>query len=356
MRNLSRLAAGLVLAAGLNICLTAQNPTAAISNGQVKATLYLPDSKNGFYRGSRFDWSGVVSSLQYAGHSYYGPWFERSSPEVNDFIYDGDAIVAGPCTSIMGVPEEFSTNRAGLGYDEAKVGGTFIKIGVGVLRKPDDRPYSMFRLYEIVDNGKWTVHTASDSVEFIQELADPASGYAYVYSKRVSLTPGKPQMVLEHRLRNTGKRTIQTSVYNHNFMRLDNQAPGPDLVFKTAFQPQASGPQPGTPQPGAPPAANPVEIHGNQIALTKTLSGKERVMVQLSGFGTDSKDYDFRIENRKLGFGLRITSDRPLSRAMIWGIRSVIAVEPFNEMTIEPGSEFTWKTTYDYYTFPKDPM
>jgi hypothetical protein len=319
-----------------------ESPTVAISNGHVKATLYLPDAEKGYYRGTRFDWSGVVSSLEYAGHNYYGPWYEAIDPQVADFEYRGDQIVTGPCTSIMGVPEEFTTNNAALGWDEVKAGGTFIKIGVGVLRKPDDGRYSMFRLYEIVDGGTWSVKRTASSVEFTQTLSDPATGYAYVYRKRVSLTPGKPQMVLEHSLRNTGRRTIQSSVYDHNFMRMDNQAPGPDFAIKLAFEPQ----------PAAPTESNPVAFHGNQVAFTRTLSGQDHVMVPLRGFGGDAKDYDLRIENRKLGFGVRARGNRPLSRAALWGIRSVFSVEPFIDMTIEPGSEFTWTITYDYYTIP----
>ncbi|MGH2564453.1 MAG: hypothetical protein ACRDE5_08070, partial [Ginsengibacter sp.] len=45
-------------------------PEAEITNGLITAKLYLPDAENGYYRGSRFDWSGVISDLQYKGHSY----------------------------------------------------------------------------------------------------------------------------------------------------------------------------------------------------------------------------------------------------------------------------------------------
>src|SRR5439155_2547549 len=54
-----------------------------------------------------------------------------------------------------------------------------------------------------------------DSVRFTQELTDPSSGYGYIYRKTVRLVEGKPEMVLEHSLRNTGRRTIQSAVYNH---------------------------------------------------------------------------------------------------------------------------------------------
>jgi len=35
----------------------ADYPEARISNRQIKAKVYLPDPKTGFYRGLRFDWS-----------------------------------------------------------------------------------------------------------------------------------------------------------------------------------------------------------------------------------------------------------------------------------------------------------
>src|SRR5689334_7012746 len=158
-----------VLALSLQICIPAMSqepPQAAISNGQLHVGIYLPDPTKGFYRGTRFDWSGVIHTLEYKGHNYYGPWFTKTDPKISDFIFQGDDIIAGPCSAITGPVEEFSTNQKGLGFDDAKPGGTFIKIGVGVLRKPDDKAYSPYRLYEIVDSGKWNVHANNDSIEF----------------------------------------------------------------------------------------------------------------------------------------------------------------------------------------------
>ena len=118
-------------------------PVAEISNGKISATVYLPDPVNGFYQGTRFDWSGVVRSLEANGHSYNGPWFTKRSETVRDFIYDGEDIVAGPCSSTMGPADEFRP----LGYDAAKPGGTFVKIGVGMLKRTDEKAYDAFRLY-----------------------------------------------------------------------------------------------------------------------------------------------------------------------------------------------------------------
>src|SRR5689334_23225472 len=129
MRFASLLLAGGILAA-------ADFPEAEISNGSIRATLRLPDPARGYYRGTRFDWSGVISSLQYKGHEYFGQWFEKYDPKTHD--------------AIMGPVEEFRTGDAGLGYDEARTGGTFIRIGVGVVRKPEEPQYRQFNTYDIV--------------------------------------------------------------------------------------------------------------------------------------------------------------------------------------------------------------
>lgn len=69
----------------------------------------------------------------------------------------------------------------------------------------------------------------------------------------------------------------------------------------------------------------------------------------IAGFGTEPKDYDIRIENPQAGAGIHITGNRPLSRASLWSIRAPLSVEPFIDMKIEPGAEFTWRIQYDFY-------
>ena len=161
-----------------------------------------------------------------------GRGFRRPIRKVHDFVYEGRDIVAGPCSATTGPADEFGQ----LGWEETKAGGKFIKIGVGALRKPEEGAYDKFKLYEIADPGKWTVRKTPDSVEFTHELADPASGYGYVYRKVLRLTKGQPEMVLEHALKNSGRRAIQTDVYNHNFLVLDGAPPGPGLTSPFRFQ------------------------------------------------------------------------------------------------------------------------
>ena len=70
--------------------------------------IHLPDPENGYYRGTRFDWSGAISSLTHKGHEYFGEWQKSSDPYLHD--------------RITGPVNEFRTNGKGLGYDEAPAG------------------------------------------------------------------------------------------------------------------------------------------------------------------------------------------------------------------------------------------
>ena len=315
-------------------------PEAHISNGQITATLYLPDAQRGFYRSTRFDWSGVIASLEYNGHHYYGPWFTGADASVRDFVYRGADILVSTQSGVVGPAEEFQRPQ---GYSTAKAGETFVKIGVGVLRKKDDTPYSAYNTYEIVDAGTWTSRPHADSVEFSQELTDPRSGYGYVYRKIVRLTAGRPELVIEHSLQNTGRLPLDANQYNHNFLVLDGASTGPEFTISFPFQIQTT----------RPPDPKLAEIRANQIVYLKTLEGEERVTFPIQGFGKEPKDYDVRVESRRTGAGFRVTSDRPPASIGFWSIRSVISVEPFVDVTTEPGRTTTWKYVYTYYTNPK---
>lgn len=315
--------AALLAALSLN---AAGFPEADISNGLVKAKLYLPDPTNGYYRATRFDWSGQIPSLEYKGHTYFSEWNPAPyDPKLHD--------------AIMGPVEEFLTKGDGLGYSEAKAGGTFIKIGVGVIRKPDEPKFQQFHTYEIVDSGKWKVTRHADSVEFSQTVKDPTSGYAYVYTKTVRLVKGKPQMVLEHRLRNTGRKAIESDVYEHNFYTLDKQPTGPNVVVRFPFDVHATVGFKGL-----------AETRGKELVYLKELQPRQSAQSDLTGFGTDVKDYDISVENTGSGAGVRQTADRPIARINYWSIRTTACPEAYIHMNIAPGKDFTWKIAYDFYT------
>jgi len=312
------------------------HPETTITNGHIRARLYLPDAARGFYRSTRFDWAGVIGALEYKGHHFYGPWFDRTDPPVHDFIYRGAEIVAGAQSSITGPAEEFQPAQ---GFLASRPGETFVKIGVGVLRRPDAAEYSGYANYEIVDSGTWTTTPAADRVSFTQIVNDVASGYGYRYDKVVRLGPGTPELVIEHRLTNIGPRPIEAVQYNHNFLTLDHAVTGPDIRITVPFAIRTTEP----PDPAL------AEIHGNQIHYTKVLSGEDRVTFPVTGFGASAADYDVTVENTATGAGYRVTADRPVARIGFWSIRSVVSMEPFVDVSTAPGATTAWRLAYSYF-------
>ena len=301
-------------------------PKADISNGLIRAELMLPDSAHGSYQGTRFDWSGIISSLQFNSHEYFGRWYEHHDPKIHD--------------AITGPVEEFRTGDKGLGYDEAKAGGTFVRIGIGTVRKPDEPAYRPFDTYEIVDHGTWRIRRHKDRIEFTQRLKSD-EGYAYIYRKTIRLVKGKPELLIQHSLKNVGKKTIETTQYNHNFFVIDHEIVGPDVRVKFAFAPTATR--------GFKDRA---EIRGLEIVFPHEIEGKNGVFSELTGSNKDVRDYDFRVENLKSGAGVRITSDQPLEKANFWAISTVASVEPYISLKIEPSKEAHWTLRYTFYTLP----
>ena len=296
-------------------------PEAEISNGLIRAHFYLPDSNKGYYRSTRFDWSGIITSLEYEGHNFYGQWFEKYNPLTHD--------------AVMGPVEEFVP----VGFTEANAGGRFIKIGVGTLSKPDESAYSSFKLYEIVNLGKWNVKKKPDQIQFIHVLSD--AEYSYEYLKTIKLTKGKPELVLTHTLRNTGRKTIETEVYNHNFLVIDKQPTGPGYVIN--FPESVTGKGRGI--------GELVQIQGNQMKFLRELAKSENVYCNpLQGLNSNEIDYDLRVENIKTGAGVRITCDQPVSKLVFWASSTTVCPEPYIHIKVEPGQEFNWKIFYEYYT------
>ena len=229
-------------------------PSATISNGTVRAKLWLPDPDKGYYQGLRFDWSGSVWSLEAGGHSYFGQWFPRYDPKAHG--------------SITGPVEDY----APLNYDQAKPGETFVKIGVGTLKKMDGEPYHFSSVYDLLDTGKWTVRTGPDFVEYRHELSDPKSGFGYVYTKTIRLTPGKQQMTIDHTLKNTGTKPIATNNYNHGFFMLDAQPTSPDVAVTFPFEVKAAR--------SMSPAA---EVRGKQIVYLTELQPNANAVAAAGG-------------------------------------------------------------------------
>jgi hypothetical protein len=296
-------------------------PSATISNRMVTMQLYLPDPEKGFYRATRFDWSGIISSAVYDGHEYFGYWKKTHDPTVHEDL-------SGPVESY---------NDPGLGFEEAAAGGKFIRIGVGVLERPDEKPYETFKTYKILDHGKWTVKKEKDWISFTHELSSDI-GYGYIYTKKIALKKDEPGFTIMHQLSNTGAKKIETDQYNHNFFIIDGEKTGPAISITFPYAISTADDLKGL-----------MEIDGNNLRFTSELD-QQSVWMELTGFGPGTDDHRVTVKNQKTGAAVNFGVDRPLHRMVFWACGTTYCPENFIMISVEPGEKETWVSDYTFMT------
>lgn len=311
-------------------------PSTVITNSVARAVVQLPDPVNGFYRATRFDWAGIISSLTACGHEFFGPWREIHDPFRHDCI--------------TGLAEEFHAfPEPDIDYAFARPGGEFLRLGVGLLRKPatasgeDTSAFERFHTYELVDACRWDVICEATAVHF-RHTAQSPTGLAYIYEKTVRLLNDEPTLVLEHCLTNTGDRPICTYHYNHNFFRIHGDDPGDDLVLRLLFPVHFAGHRPEL-----------LNIQNSvvpdflqEISLRRALRENERVLTEMYGFEITSAPYKMALHHRRARASVAISSDRPLSRFLFWATNRTFCPEPYVKIIAPCGALAKWTLRYEF--------
>lgn len=297
-------------------------PVYEIASPSIRAKMYLPDINNGYYRATRFDWAGIIFSIEYQGHQFSGPWFKKYDPYIHD--------------AICGPADEF----APAGFDAVAMGSEFLKIGVGTLRKSSD-DYQRFALHEIGNPGKWEIRKESDRIIF-KHLLTSASG-SYIYTKTVRLLNDRPVLMLECTLANTGGRPIESNVFNHNFFVIDRGITGTATVIDFPFRPEGQWRDKGCP----------AVITGNKINFIRDLKPDESVfMEKMTGFDPQ-ENYSFRIEHHSAKAGVQITGSHPPFRMVFWASYLTSCPEAFIRLSVAPQEKFSWSNCYEFYELKK---
>lgn len=299
---------------------TQEYPSDTISNRLITVKMYLPDNKLGYYRSSRFDWSGIIYELKYKGCNYFGQWNSNHDPGIND--------------AICGPVEEFSE----IGYDLTEENGEFLKIGIGGLRKPKEKKYNKFKLYEILTHGEWIINKTDYKIEFTH-LIDNVSGYSYKYVKCIELVDGKPELLIKHTLENTGKRVIETNVYNHNFFTIGDLPTNQDVMIKFSKK---------IPKGLYYNNKSILVIDKNKIGFKRNFISNESLMLT-DIFEGGLINSDIVIENKRVKAGVKITSDTKYSKIHFWASENTYCPEPYINLKLFPQKKICWTFKYFFY-------
>jgi hypothetical protein len=308
---------------GAETVTAASNYPQAVLEGQfLKARLYLPDSKNGYYRGTRFDWSGLISRVGYGAHSFFCEFKQEHDPLNHD--------------DVCGTAEEFDIDGPA-SFFQAKAGDPFIKIGVGILERPDDSAYSFWKRYKILKPGQWKIERAQSKITFQQTLQGP-NGWGYDYAKTLELVPDSPTLRIVRRLKNTGSQPIETSHYGHNFLRIDDVPAGTNCTLDFRFDPHLT---PDSRGQGC------VEVKGRQLIFPSNPPLEVGIWVRMEGF-QKPEDNEIKVVNHRSESAVTISTVRPLGKLVFYSSGRVLCPEPFVRWAINPGKTQEWTTTYRF--------
>jgi hypothetical protein len=262
-----------------------------------------------YYARSRFDWTGFVTQVTLDGaHT-----FCTAEPG------DGSTGGAGLCT-------EFGIFHP-IGYDDCPVGGTFPKLGVGLLTKPDTADYSFSRPYAITPF-PLTVDVAPARVTFTQAPL-PTRGYAARYTKTLSVAENR--LTVAYRLENVGEQPLVTHEYCHNFLCFDGHGIGPDYRLTLPYPVVLD----------AVPAA--LAVDGNTITWRTPIDGA--FYCRPAGFGSVADStWTLTCGNQTM----RERDDFPLLILALWGTAEVVSPEMFLAVDVAPGETQTWTRVFEF--------
>jgi hypothetical protein len=291
-------------------------PQARIANDAMSLVVYLPDAEKGYYRGTRFDWSGMIARVAFTGgRTVFGPFRTEFDPTLHDHV--------------VGPAEEFDADSPP-GYAEAKVGELFMKIGVGLIEKVREDKYGFWNRYKLVKPGSWKVAHGVDWIRFDQEMA--LGGLAYAYTKRIGLNG--MSFTIAHTLRNTGAKPIETVTYCLNFVIIDDEPVGPSYRVVLPFKAGLLG------------NSKPAEAEVKAGAITFRDAVKGSVMLFLDGLMGTAADNAGTVENTRTGTALTFQGDRPLLKYNFYAEKTAACPEPFVRLQVGPGKEEKWETRY----------
>jgi hypothetical protein len=241
---------GLVIVQNVHGQASFSNVTLRANNGDLSVVVYLPKGlKPGeptYYQSTRFDWSSMIGKVMrtttdWQGnketHTFYGVrnwrvphdpyWPESGVGLASEFGVGDDGSF---CNFFCGWNHVSEVTNGVLGYREAKIGESFLKIGVGELIKgsciscDSAEDYKFNSPYQFATPPIWTLNDPGNGkwVTLNHEAVLREHGYQLV--KDVTLHDD--QLLVKTTLRNIGRVPFSTAWYSHHFFTCDAQAVG----------------------------------------------------------------------------------------------------------------------------------
>ena len=271
------------------------------------------------YKGSRFDWSGKISSIK----------FENLPLTTIEDTSSKDVNFLG-----KGLYNEFGITSP-VGYNETPMGGWFHKIGIGLLKK-EHKDY-LFHRNHLIKPARFDIAYEDRKIIIICK-SELVNGYSYILKKEISIFENS--FTINYFLHNTGEKKIITDEYVHNFMAINNALIGKDYTLKFPFQIDS------TLFDETVNSENKVEI-GSDTVTFHEVPKKQFFFSNLTG----GKDLEagWTLINLKANLGIKEKGNFKTDKINLWGWRHVISPELFFKISVDPKKTIEWSRKFEVF-------
>jgi hypothetical protein len=290
--------------------------THIIKNNTLEVAIDFPLEN---YKGSRFDWSGKISSVKFKSL----PLTTIEDTGSKDVNFLG-----------KGLYNEFGITNP-VGYNETPKGGWFHKIGVGLLKK-EHKQY-LFHRKHVIRPAHFDI-TYEDRKIIIICKSELVNGYSYILKKEISISENS--FTINYFLHNTGEKKIITDEYVHNFMAINNALIGEDYTLKFPFQINSSL------FDETVNSENKVEIGLDNVTFNKTPK-KQFFFSNLTG-GKELQA-EWILTNLKANVGIKEFGSFKTDKINLWGWKHVISPELFFKISVDPKETVEWSRKFDVF-------
>ena len=287
-----------------------------LKSNSLKVAIDLPLEN---YKGSRFDWSGKISSIRFKDI----PLTTIEDAGSKDVNFLG-----------KGLYNEFGITNP-VGYNETPKGGWFHKIGVGLLKK-EHKQY-LFHRKHVIRPAHFDI-TYEDRKIIIICKSELINGYSYILKKEITVSENS--FTINYSLHNTGEKKIITDEYVHNFMAINNALIGEDYTLKFPFQINSSL------FDETVNSENKVEIGLDNVTFNKTPK-KQFFFSNLTG-GKELQA-EWILTNLKANVGIKEFGSFKTDKINLWGWKHVISPELFFKISVDPKETVEWSRKFDVF-------
>jgi len=222
-----------------------------------------------------------------------------------------------------------------VGYADCAVGDRFVKIGVGLLTKPDESPYRFNRAYEIAP-ARFSVRPEGRAALLVTADQGSERGYGWFLKRHWSVR-GR-EVTLATTLANTGSQPLVTEEYLHNFFGIGGSSVEGGWSLTLPRQTDPSG------------LESLVDPEGVLVFDGPRLSWK-RTPTQdffLSDHRHPAPD-SWKLHHAASGWSVTETVDFPVAHFNLWGRGHVVSPELYRHIEVAPGASLAWSRRWTFH-------